>query len=121
MLRVFDNSSTALTVDLILDVLRSIAPANVIEATFKLERTELTPRYLEDGSIDPNLYNWHINMLSIDNMNLLGVVTASAAAGVAVGRIGEAGRPITELCESINDVIMDLVNVIMFVRHARPP
>ena len=48
------------------------------------------------------------------NMNVLGLVVFSIVFGIVLGRVGERGLPVKAFFESLNEIIMELVGIVMW-------
>jgi len=49
------------------------------------------------------------------DMNILGLITFSVALGIVLVMMGEKGRPVAEFFESLNEAIMRIVGLVMWV------
>ncbi|CAH1243818.1 SLC1A3 [Branchiostoma lanceolatum] len=122
------------TVDAFLDILRNVFPDNLAAATFQQFQTvlkEVTPEVVNgtagnDTTVNDTMLN--DTMLNLtepakayvtedgtkDGMNVLGLVAYSIALGVILSTMGEAGRPLINFFNSLNDATMRLVWVVMW-------
>lgn len=48
------------------------------------------------------------------NMNVLGLVVFSIVFGIVLGRVGERGLPVKAFFESLNEIIMEMVSLVMW-------
>ncbi|XP_015220952.1 excitatory amino acid transporter 5-like [Lepisosteus oculatus] len=126
--------------DALLDLIRNMFPANLIEATFQQYRTQLVPvlRPASSGRItgvSPNYVYFvpdetnpnmgrpvfleltpspQVDYKSIPGsskgMNVLGVVIFSATIGLLLGKMGERGTPMVNVCQCINECVMKIIN-----------
>ncbi len=48
------------------------------------------------------------------NMNVLGLVVFSIVFGIVLGRVGERGLPVRAFFESLNEIIMEMVSLVMW-------
>uniref|UniRef100_A0A8B9NWL8 Amino acid transporter n=1 Tax=Apteryx owenii TaxID=8824 RepID=A0A8B9NWL8_APTOW len=126
--------------DALLDLIRNMFPANLVEATFKQYRTktisiiksskaspESTTRHViiygvqdENGS---NVQNFALDITpppeviyksepgTSDGMNVLGIVIFSATMGIMLGRMGSSGVPLVSFCQCLNESVMKIVAV----------
>ena len=57
-------------------------------------------------------------------MNVLGLVVFSIVFGIVLGRMGEKGAPLKAFFETLNEVVMKMVTLVMWyvlnVRKIRP-
>ncbi|XP_042317220.1 excitatory amino acid transporter 5 isoform X1 [Sceloporus undulatus] len=126
--------------DALLDLIRNMFPANLVEATFKQYRTKSTPivkadkaasesstrRIIIYGVQDENGSNIQNFALDItpppeviyksepgtsDGMNVLGIVIFSATMGIMLGRMGNNGVPLVSFCQCLNESVMKIVAV----------
>ncbi|XP_073449615.1 excitatory amino acid transporter 5 [Aquarana catesbeiana] len=127
--------------DALLDLIRNMFPANLVEATFKQYRTKnvpvvksgkttssdsITHRILIYGIQDEN--GSHIQNFALDitpspdvvyksepgtseGMNVLGIVIFSATMGIMLGRMGTSGVPVVSFCQCLNESVMKIVAV----------
>ncbi|XP_033007998.1 excitatory amino acid transporter 5 isoform X1 [Lacerta agilis] len=126
--------------DALLDLIRNMFPANLVEATFKQYRTKSTPivkankaapesttrRIIIYGVQDENGSNIQNFALDItpppeviyksepgtsEGMNVLGIVIFSATMGIMLGRMGNSGVPLVSFCQCLNESVMKIVAV----------
>ncbi|XP_066125267.1 excitatory amino acid transporter 5 isoform X1 [Saccopteryx bilineata] len=127
--------------DALLDLIRNMFPANLVEATFKQYRTKTTPivkspkvaseeapsrQILIYGVQEEN--GSHIQNFALDltpppevfyksepgtseGMNVLGIVMFSATMGIMLGRMGDSGAPLVSFCQCLNESVMKIVAV----------
>ena len=48
------------------------------------------------------------------NMNVLGLVMFSIVFGIVLGRVGERGLPVKLFFESLNEIIMEMISLVMW-------
>ncbi|XP_012494861.1 PREDICTED: excitatory amino acid transporter 5 isoform X1 [Propithecus coquereli] len=127
--------------DALLDLIRNMFPANLVEATFKQYRTKTTPvikspkvardetpprRILIYGVQEENgsqVQNFALDLTpppevvykvepgTSDGMNVLGIVIFSATMGIMLGRMGDSGAPLVSFCQCLNESVMKIVAV----------
>ncbi|XP_029474245.1 excitatory amino acid transporter 5 [Rhinatrema bivittatum] len=127
--------------DALLDLIRNMFPANLVEATFKQYRTKNIPivnpskpsssdssshRIVIYGIQDENGSNIQNFSLDItpppsvilrsepgtsEGMNVLGIVIFSATMGIMLGRMGDSGVPLVSFCQCLNESVMRIVAV----------
>ncbi|XP_035881995.1 excitatory amino acid transporter 5 isoform X3 [Phyllostomus discolor] len=127
--------------DALLDLIRNMFPANLVEATFKQYRTKTTPviespkvaseeapprRVLIYGVREENgshIQNFALDLTpppeviyksepgTSDGMNVLGIVMFSATMGIMLGRMGDSGAPLVSFCQCLNESVMKIVAV----------
>ncbi|XP_019406170.1 PREDICTED: excitatory amino acid transporter 5-like [Crocodylus porosus] len=127
--------------DALLDLIRNMFPSNLIEASFQQYRTVLVPVVKTSGfpnspgkSISfvyfvPDGENPEINrpvLLEItpspemtyqtlpgtsNEMNVLGIVIFSATIGLLLGKMGERGIPLVNVCQCLNEAVMRIVSM----------
>ncbi|CAL8274474.1 unnamed protein product [Merluccius merluccius] len=127
--------------DALLDLIRNMLPSNLIEATFQQYRTDLVPMVLSSGQkesqanyvyVMPDYHNpnlGHPVFLEITpapdvkykivpgnskGMNVLGIVIFSATMGLLLGKMGERGAPLVNVCQCINECVMKIINAAMW-------
>ncbi|XP_054428381.1 excitatory amino acid transporter 5 isoform X1 [Pteronotus mesoamericanus] len=127
--------------DALLDLIRNMFPANLVEATFKQYRTKTTPvvkspkaaseeapsqRIFIYGVQEENgshIQNFALDLTpppeviyksepgTSDGMNVLGIVMFSATMGIMLGRMGDSGAPLVSFCQCLNESVMKIVAV----------
>ncbi|XP_058573328.1 excitatory amino acid transporter 5 isoform X4 [Neofelis nebulosa] len=127
--------------DALLDLIRNMFPANLVEATFKQYRTKTTPvvkspkmaseeapprQILIYGVQEENgshVQNFALDLTpppevvyksepdTTDGMNVLGIVIFSATMGIMLGRMGDNGTPLVSFCQCLNESVMKIVAV----------
>ncbi|XP_056446825.1 solute carrier family 1 member 8b isoform X2 [Gadus chalcogrammus] len=127
--------------DALLDLIRNMIPSNLIEATFQQYRTDLIPIVQTDSGkesqanyvyVMPDYHNpqlGHPVFLEITpapnikykiipgnskGMNVLGIVIFSATMGLLLGKMGERGAPLVNVCQCINECVMKIINAAMW-------
>ncbi|KAF7659880.1 hypothetical protein LDENG_00291760 [Lucifuga dentata] len=116
--------------DALLDLIRNMIPSNLIEVTFQQYKTELVP-IVQNSNIKESQANYVYVMPDYHNpklghpvfleitpapdikykivpssskgMNVLGIVIFSAAMGLLLGKMGECGAPLVNVCQCINE------------------
>ena len=48
------------------------------------------------------------------NMNVLGLVVFSIVFGIVLGRVGERGLPMKAFFESLNEIVMEMISLVMW-------
>ncbi|XP_063003437.1 excitatory amino acid transporter 5-like [Elgaria multicarinata webbii] len=125
--------------DALLDLIRNMFPSNLIEASFQQYRTVLVPVVKSPGIPNmprkslsfiyfvPDTENPQIQrpvLLEItpspemtyrtlpgsnNEMNVLGIVIFSATIGLLLGKMGERGAPLVNVCQCLNEAVMKIV------------
>ncbi|KAI3389705.1 hypothetical protein SNEBB_008120 [Seison nebaliae] len=135
------NRKTASTIDSILDLMRNMFPENLVQATFEQIATKYTkksdPLSSVVGKTDNKvttlapiltttmtMVNETINSTITSDMvrsfhyksgtNLLGIIVFCTAFGIYIGILGPKAKPMLDFFSVLNDIIMHLVNVIMW-------
>ncbi|XP_023284559.1 excitatory amino acid transporter 5-like [Seriola lalandi dorsalis] len=121
--------------DALLDLIRNMVPSNLIEATFQQYKTDLIPIlkvptktiqpnfvYIVPDESDPKGRTVYLELTpapevlyktspgSSQQMNVLGIVIFSATMGLLLGRMGERGAPLVNVCQCINECVMKIIN-----------
>uniref|UniRef100_A0A3Q2WS45 Amino acid transporter n=1 Tax=Haplochromis burtoni TaxID=8153 RepID=A0A3Q2WS45_HAPBU len=114
---------------------RNMVPSNLIEATFQQYKTDLIPIlkvptktiqpnfvYVIPDDNDPKGRMVYLELTpppdviyktspgSSQQMNVLGIVIFSATMGLLLGRMGERGVPLINVCQCINECVMKIIN-----------
>ncbi|CAM9779969.1 unnamed protein product [Lampetra planeri] len=108
--------------DALLDLIRNMFPANLVEATFQQYRTNMvsvvkprneTPHLrvlVEMVTLPPRVYYRSVPGTSA-GMNVLGIVIFSATMGVMLGKMGHNGLPLVTFCQCLNEAVLRIVSV----------
>ncbi|XP_051957409.1 excitatory amino acid transporter 5-like isoform X2 [Xyrauchen texanus] len=121
--------------DALLDLVRNMIPSNLIEATFQQYKTDLIPIlktpvitgrpnfvYLMPDEDNPKGRTVLLELTpppdieyktrpgSSQQMNVLGIVIFSATMGLLLGKMGERGAPLVNVCQCINECVMKIIN-----------
>ncbi|XP_068998065.1 excitatory amino acid transporter 5-like [Embiotoca jacksoni] len=121
--------------DALLDLIRNMVPSNLIEATFQQYKTDLIPILkIPTRTVQPNFVyvipddsepkgrtvyleltpppeiTYKTSPGSSQQMNVLGIVIFSATMGLLLGRMGERGAPLVNVCQCINECVMKIIN-----------
>uniref|UniRef100_A0A4W6BXI3 Amino acid transporter n=1 Tax=Lates calcarifer TaxID=8187 RepID=A0A4W6BXI3_LATCA len=116
-------------------VLLNMVPSNLIEATFQQYKTDLIPIlkvptrtiqpnfvYVVPDESDPKGRTVYLELTpppevlyktspgTSQQMNVLGIVIFSATMGLLLGRMGERGAPLINVCQCINECVMKIIN-----------
>ncbi|XP_034738004.1 excitatory amino acid transporter 5-like [Etheostoma cragini] len=114
---------------------RNMVPSNLIEATFKQYKTDLVPIlkvhtktvqpnfvYVFPDESDPKGRTVFLELTpppevmyktspgASGQMNVLGIVIFSATMGLLLGRMGERGAPLVNVCQCVNECVMKIIN-----------
>ncbi|CAL9695069.1 unnamed protein product [Knipowitschia caucasica] len=121
--------------DALLDLIRNMVPSNLVEATFQQYKTDLLPIlkvptrtvqpsfvYVIPGEGAPSGRTVYLELTpppevhyktspgTSQQMNVLGIVIFSATMGLLLGRMGERGAPLVNVCQCINECVMKIIN-----------
>ncbi|KAI4873180.1 hypothetical protein NFI96_019305 [Prochilodus magdalenae] len=125
--------------DALLDLIRNMIPSNLIEATFQQYKTDLVPNvksipldsqanyvYIMPDYENPKMghpvfleltpapeIHYKVVPGKSSQMNVLGIVIFSATMGLLLGRMGERGSPLVNVCLCINECVMKIINAAM--------
>ncbi|XP_035276289.1 excitatory amino acid transporter 5-like [Anguilla anguilla] len=134
------NGHVMTSADALLDLIRNMIPANLVEATFQQYKTDLVNTvkavdktlqpnhvYMMPDHADPKLshavsleltpapeFQYKIVPGYSKQMNVLGVVVFSATMGLLLGRMGQRGMPLVSVCQCINECVMKIINAAMW-------
>ncbi|KJH41846.1 excitatory amino acid transporter 1 family protein [Dictyocaulus viviparus] len=111
-------------IDTILDLVRSLFPENLIEATFRSHKLcmkffngtqSINPDHvLKMHPEDRATFTELPERMSSDGMNILGLVMFSVALGITIGMIGEEGIPLKAFFKSLETVSMKLISLVIW-------
>ncbi|XP_033118636.1 excitatory amino acid transporter 3-like [Anneissia japonica] len=106
------------TADAFMDLLRNIFPPNIVEACLKTYKT----RQVETDDMDMDDMNETEEAVMYksvggfeDKSNILGIVVFSVAFGIVLGRMKEGGDPLRAFFNSLNEAVMQLVKIVIWV------
>lgn len=130
------------TLDAFLDLIRNMFPENLVQACFQQVATIYVPKKLSiipptgstllDNSTEvmttvaalttevfnaSNTTSEPQMMRALaykDGMNVLGVISFCIAFGIILGNMGAKAKPMTDFFDCLSDIVMRLVNVIMW-------
>nr|XP_060640737.1 excitatory amino acid transporter 5-like [Anolis sagrei ordinatus]XP_060640740.1 excitatory amino acid transporter 5-like [Anolis sagrei ordinatus] len=127
--------------DALLDLIRNMFPSNLIEASFQQYRTVLVPVvktskdpkaarksvsfiYFLPDAANPGVQRPVLLEItpapemtyrtlpgSNSEMNVLGIVIFSATIGFLLGKMGERGAPLVNVCQCLNEAVMKIVSM----------
>ncbi|XP_027559244.1 excitatory amino acid transporter 5-like [Neopelma chrysocephalum] len=127
--------------DALLDLIRNMFPSNLVEASFQQYRTVLVPVVKPPGSpkvpgkpvnfiyfapddqnpeihrpvfleLTPSPEMTYRTLAGTSNeMNVLGIVIFSATIGLLLGKMGERGAPLVNVCQCLNEAVMKIVSM----------
>uniref|UniRef100_A0A671UXU8 Amino acid transporter n=1 Tax=Sparus aurata TaxID=8175 RepID=A0A671UXU8_SPAAU len=128
--------------DALLDLIRNMFPANLVQATFQqvrhhAARSDTKPaafkRKLNASFIcfcfDDNgtdIQNFALDLTpppdvlirtregTSDGMNVLGIVIFSATMGIMLGRMGPNGSALVNFCQSLNEAVLRIVAIVIW-------
>ncbi|KAL1022010.1 hypothetical protein UPYG_G00021040 [Umbra pygmaea] len=127
--------------DALLDLIRNMIPANLVEATFQQYRTDLVPILTSSAVVEsqanyvyvmpdynnPQLghpvfleltpapdVNYKIVPGNSKGMNVLGIVIFSGTMGLLLGKMGDRGAPLVNVCQCVNECVMKIINAAMW-------
>ncbi|XP_010001713.1 PREDICTED: excitatory amino acid transporter 5-like [Chaetura pelagica] len=127
--------------DALLDLIRNMFPSNLIEASFQQYRTVIVPVvkspgfpkipgkslsfiYFAPDDKNPEIHQPVLLELTpapemtyrtlpgtSNEMNVLGIVIFSATIGLLLGKMGERGLPLVNVCQCLNEAVMKIVSI----------
>ncbi|XP_018048184.1 PREDICTED: excitatory amino acid transporter 3-like, partial [Atta colombica] len=99
------STKTFITVDTILDMFRNLIPENLVRACMYNYQTVLEQPVNASVPIE----EWPITSEYVAGTNVLGLVFYSLLIGLAIGKIGEKGKPLSDFFTSLADVTMKIM------------
>jgi len=105
------------TADTILDLIRNIFPANLVEATISTYRTVLIPPkgLAMNSSNSSDMTLWEIKSEMVEGSNVLGLVAFSVAFGICIGKLGPVGKPLLAFFDSLGEAVMLMTNWVIWL------
>ncbi|XP_032234310.1 excitatory amino acid transporter 3 [Nematostella vectensis] len=144
--RIEQSAGPRRNLDSFLDLIRSLFPNNIVEATFMQKTTKYKSgpgKYTYyNVTVDmsknktyttPIFSNGTHNITTLRNtiygpsetipdgysrtwgLNVLGIVMFSIVFGIVLGRMGERGAPLKSFFETLNEVIMQMITIVMWL------
>uniref|UniRef100_A0A1B6E9F2 Amino acid transporter n=1 Tax=Clastoptera arizonana TaxID=38151 RepID=A0A1B6E9F2_9HEMI len=108
------SSRNVTTVDTLLDLVRNMFPENLIQACIEQTRTNLTFKPDSPKMNASNLLTWDIELVNADGSNMLGLVIFAIVLGIAIGKMGEVGKPLLSLFASLGEAMMVITNWVIW-------
>ncbi|VEN38942.1 unnamed protein product [Callosobruchus maculatus] len=105
------DSRNITTVDTLLDLIKNMFPPNIIEACIFQYRTKLIPT--SDSQTD--IFDFKISTEVVQNTNILGLVVAAAAVGIAIAQVGEEAQAIGNFFHGLMAVSMKITTWVIFL------
>uniref|UniRef100_A0A671UYE6 Amino acid transporter n=1 Tax=Sparus aurata TaxID=8175 RepID=A0A671UYE6_SPAAU len=104
--------------DALLDLIRNMFPANLVQATFQqvrhhAARSDTKPNFALDLTPPPDVLIRTREGTS-DGMNVLGIVIFSATMGIMLGRMGPNGSALVNFCQSLNEAVLRIVAIVIW-------
>ncbi|XP_059584137.1 excitatory amino acid transporter 2 [Alligator mississippiensis] len=126
------------SLDAFLDLIRNLFPENLVQACFQqiqtvTQKVTVAPEVVRQENVSQGL---HANLTLVNatvteinlgpttitqkrlefkpGMNVLGLIGFFIAFGIAMGKLGEAARPMADFFNILNEIIMQLVSMIMW-------
>ncbi|KHJ80087.1 excitatory amino acid transporter 1 domain protein [Oesophagostomum dentatum] len=111
-------------IDTILDLVRSLFPENLMEATFRSHKVcmkfmngsqSVNPDYVLKMSPEArSVFTELPEKVTSDGMNILGLVMFSVALGITISWIGEEGLALKAFFKSLEAVSMKLISLVIW-------
>ncbi|CAB0043709.1 unnamed protein product [Trichogramma brassicae] len=102
------------TTDTILDLIRNIFPPNLVQACLSQYRTELIPP-VNKSNVTNNKYEWEISSSYGDGTNTLGLVIFGIVMGIAIGRLGDRGKPLLDFFNCLSESMMFITSWVIWL------
>ncbi|KYN40607.1 Neutral amino acid transporter A, partial [Trachymyrmex septentrionalis] len=99
------STKTFMTVDTILDMFRNLIPENLVHACMYQYQTILE----QPTNASVPIEEWPITSEYVAGTNVLGLVFYSLLIGLAIGKTGEKGKPLSDFFTSLADVTMKIM------------
>ncbi|XP_043283977.1 excitatory amino acid transporter 3-like [Venturia canescens] len=107
-----DNSTIAggsknfIATDIFLDLFRNLFTDNIVTACVSQYQTFLIEPSNASSDDGDSIYFWKISSRETDGTNILGLVMWSLLLGIAIGHIGNRGKPLLHFFDSLSGVMM---------------
>uniref|UniRef100_A0A8B9GQV0 Amino acid transporter n=1 Tax=Astyanax mexicanus TaxID=7994 RepID=A0A8B9GQV0_ASTMX len=133
-----DSSKTVMSsADALLDLIRNMFPANLVQATFQQTPKTTVSSLTETTTRRPLIYdvqddngsdvqNFQLDLTpppdvvfrtlpgTSEGMNVLGIVIFSATMGIMLGRMGPNGSALVNFCQSLNEAVLKIVAIVIW-------
>uniref|UniRef100_A0A8C7XBI1 Amino acid transporter n=1 Tax=Oryzias sinensis TaxID=183150 RepID=A0A8C7XBI1_9TELE len=140
-----DESKKPMTssADALLDLIRNMFPANLVQATFQQVSCKLIPKPTVAQTLDEtttrrvyiygiqddngtDIQNFSLDLTpppdvivktspgTSEGMNVLGIVIFSATMGIMLGRMGPNGSALVNFCQSLNEAVLKIVAIVIW-------
>ncbi|CAL4119879.1 unnamed protein product [Meganyctiphanes norvegica] len=123
-----NNEQALYTPDILMDLTRNLFPPNIIQATFEMHKTYISPpdlssnkskhliqKYnLSDGELPPK-HEWPLTKIYVSGLNIIGLLVFATALSVALAKMAPSGRPLLEIFKSLSDASMIIIGWIMWI------
>lgn len=109
------------TMDSILDIFRNMFPENIVQACLQQQRTvrEYSKLNMTDDDATANGTTTAkltaFRLVTESQTNFLGLIMFCIAFGLCIAKMGENGRVMHEFFKILNEIIMRLVRLVMWV------
>ncbi|KZC06582.1 PREDICTED: excitatory amino acid transporter 1 [Dufourea novaeangliae] len=101
------------TVDTLLDLIRNVFPPNLVQACIAQYRTILVePKNATEGT---TLQDWEISSTYGDGTNTLGLVVFGIVFGIAISKMGEAGKPLLAFFDTLSIASMIITKWVIWL------
>lgn len=104
-----EESRNVTTVDTMLDLVKNMFPPNLIEACIFQSRTKLVAH----DNNETDLYKFGIDTETVQTTNILGLVVASAAIGIAIAQLGEEAQTMANFFHNLMSIMMRITTWII--------
>ncbi|XP_078035100.1 excitatory amino acid transporter 1 [Augochlora pura] len=101
------------TVDTLLDLVRNVFPPNLVQACIAQYRTILIRP--EDETNTTTLQDWEISSSYGDGTNTLGLVVFGIVFGIAISKMGEAGKPLLTFFDTLAEASMLITKWVIWI------
>ncbi|XP_024878698.1 excitatory amino acid transporter 3-like [Temnothorax curvispinosus] len=99
------STKTFMTVDTILDLIRNLLPDNLVHACMYQYQTVLE----QPANASVPIEEWPITSEYVAGTNVLGLVFYSLVIGLAIGKIGATGKPLSDFFNSLAEIMMKIM------------
>ncbi|XP_055691388.1 excitatory amino acid transporter 1-like [Lutzomyia longipalpis] len=103
------------TADTMLDLIRNLFPPNYVQAAIQQYQTELIPPNENDTEALENINLWKIEGVFTNSTNILGLVVASIAFGIALSMMKEQTTIINTFFRELNILMMKITGWVIWL------
>uniref|UniRef100_A0A1L8DEQ5 Amino acid transporter n=1 Tax=Nyssomyia neivai TaxID=330878 RepID=A0A1L8DEQ5_9DIPT len=103
------------TADTMLDLVRNLFPPNYVQATIQQYQTDLVPPPENDTEALQDIYLWEVRGIFTNGSNILGLVVASIAFGIALSSMKQETATVANFFRELNMLMMKITRWVIWL------